>query len=57
MNNNLFLKKYKKSCELVTKEGPLGILNHLHYNIIGFKPKAKKKKKPPPKKQNLIIVM
>ena len=50
MNNNLFLKKYKKSCELVTKEGPLGILNHLHYNIIGFKPKAKKKKKPPPKK-------
>ena len=50
MNNNLFLKKYKNSCELVTKEGPLGILNHLHYNIIGFKPKAKKKKKPPPKK-------
>ena len=50
MNNNLFLKKYQKSCELVTKEGPLGILNHLHYNIIGFKPKAKKKKKPPPKK-------
>ena len=50
MNNNLFLKKYKKSCELVTKEGPLGILNHLHYNIIGFKPKAKKKKKSPPKK-------
>ena len=50
MNNNLFLKKYKKSCELVTKEGPLGILNHLHYNIIGFKPKAKKKKKPLQKK-------
>ena len=49
MNNNLFLKKYRGSCEFVTKEGPLGILNHLHYNIIGYKPKEIKKKKPPKK--------
>ena len=49
MNNNLFLKKYQGSCEFVTKEGPLGILNHLHYNIIGYKPKEIKKKKPPKK--------
>ena len=51
MKNNLFLKKYRGSCEFVTKEGPIGILNNLHYNIIGFKPKEIKKKKPPPKKR------
>ncbi len=49
MNNNLFLKKYRGSCEFVTKEGPLGILNNLHYNIIGYKPKEIKRKKPPKK--------
>lgn len=51
MNNNLFLKKYLGSSEFVTKEGPLGILNNLHYNIIGYKPKEIKKKKPPKKKE------
>ena len=51
MDNNKFLKKYKASCELVGKEGPLGILNNLHYNIIGYKPKEIKKKKPPKKKE------
>ena len=39
MENNLFLKKFKNSCELLGKEGPVGILNHLHNSIKGYKPK------------------
>ena len=45
MDNNKFLKKYKGSCELVGKEGPLAILNNLHTNIIGYKPIIIKKRK------------
>ena len=39
MDNSLFLKKYRRSSELVGKEGPIGILNNLRTNITGFKPK------------------
>ena len=46
MKNELFLKKFKDSCELLGKEGPIGILNHLHNNISGFKPKKVRIKKP-----------
>ena len=46
MENELFLKKFKGSCELLGKEGPIGILNHLHNNITGFKPKKVRIKKP-----------
>ena len=49
MDNNLFLKRFKGSCELVGKEGPLGILNHLHNNITGYKPKRIKTMKLPKK--------
>ena len=45
MENELFLKKFKGSCELLGKEGPIGILNHLHNNITGFKPKKVRIKK------------
>ena len=50
MDNSLFLKKYRRSSELVGKEGPIGILNNLRTNITGFKPtrikKMKQQKKP-----------
>ena len=49
MDNNLFLKKFSKSSELVGREGPLGILNNLHTNIKGFKPQKIKKIKEPKK--------
>ena len=47
MDNNKFLKKFSGSCELVGREGPLGILNNLHTNIRGYKPKKIKKIKQP----------
>ena len=47
MDNNKFLKKFSGSCELVGREVPLGILNNLHTNIRGYKPKKIKKIKQP----------
>ena len=49
MKNNLFLKKYSGSSELVGKEGPIGILNNLRNNITGYKQKKVIKIKPPKK--------
>lgn len=55
MENKLFLKKYSGSCELVGKEGPLGILNNLHNNIIGYEPKKQVIKIKRPKKNQEVI--
>ena len=44
-NRKVFLKKFSGQMELVGKEGLLGIMNNLHTNIIGFKPKKIRKPK------------
>ena len=41
MDNDLFLKKFKGRTEILGKDGHMGLMNNLHINIIGYKPKQR----------------
>ena len=42
MDNNSFLRKFKGRTEIIGKTGLLPIMDNLHMNIIGYRPKQKK---------------
>ena len=42
MDNKSFLRKFKGRTEIIGKSGLLGIMDNLHINIIGNKPKSEK---------------